>query len=142
MSKKSAGMERIERRLAEDEHLAKKAADARLKTLQEILADDEKPHEIYVPDLGIKIQAKELTFGAYPELVDEKDPFERVIKILLGTWGRADSSVTRETLLKLGLVKCTSIMTAITESKAIVPLVEQATSSLPTSPAATKAKQF
>jgi len=111
--KKSKSMEKIEKEVEKEIESIGEAEKAKFKTLTEILAEEDKPREVFVPDLNCKIKAYDLRFGDYPALAEEKDPFKLAIKVLLATWSRADSSVTEESLARLGLVKCTRILEAL-----------------------------
>jgi len=122
MSEKSEGMKEIHRRVEEEVKRLAKAEEAKLKTLAELLSEDEGPREAFVPDLGCKIKFYDLRFGDYPTIAEEKDPFKVALKVLLATWGRADSTVTEENLMKLGLTKCVSIINALGLGKPLAPL--------------------
>jgi len=116
---------KLEKRAEEEAKRLAKAEEAKLKTLAELLSEDEGPREAFVPDLGCKIKFYDLRFGDYPEIAEEKDPFKLALKVLLTTWGRADSSVTEENLKKLGLTKCVSIINALGLGKPLAPLQVQ-----------------
>jgi len=118
-------MSKFERRLQEEAEKIEKAEEAKLKTLAELLSEEEGPREAYVPELGCKIKFYELRFGDYPAIAEEKDPFKLALKVLLATWGRADSTVTEENLMKLGLTKCVSIINALGLGRTIAPLQSQ-----------------
>ena len=122
MSKKSEGMENIEKRLEADAEAQAEADKAKLKTLAEILSEDEGPKEVYIPALGCKIKYHELKFGDYPVLKEITDPFKLAVKTLLLTWGRADPSVTEENLVRFGLAKCSAILEATGLGSAKGPL--------------------
>jgi len=122
MSEKSEGMKEIEKRVDQEIKLHEEAEKVKFKTLAEILTEENKPREVFVPDLKCKIKTYDLKFGDYPELAEEKDPFKLAVKTLLLTWGRADSSVTEENLARLGLVQCTRILEALGLGGARVPL--------------------
>jgi len=113
---------KFEKRLEEEAKRLVKAEEAKLKTLAELLSEDEGPREAFVPDLGCKIKYYDLRFGDYPTIAEEKDPFKIALKVLLATWGRADSTVTEENLMKLGLTKCVSIINALGLGKPLAPL--------------------
>jgi len=113
---------KFEKRLEEESKRLAKAEEAKLKTLAELLSEDEGPREAFVPDLGCKIKYHDLRFGDYPTIAEEKDPFKIALKVLLATWGRADSTVTDENLMKLGLTKCVSIINALGLGKPLAPL--------------------
>jgi hypothetical protein len=118
-------MSKFERRLQEEAEKIEKAEEAKLKTLAELLSEEEGPREAYVPELGCKIRFYDLRFGDYPAIAEEKDPFKLALKVLLATWGRADSTVTEENLMKLGLTKCVSIINALGLGRTIAPLQSQ-----------------
>lgn len=118
-------MSKFERRLQEEAEKIEKAEEAKLKTLAELLSEEEGPREAYVPELKCKIKFYELRFGDYPAIAEEKDPFKLALKVLLATWGRADSTVTEENLMKLGLTKCVSIINALGLGRTIAPLQSQ-----------------
>jgi hypothetical protein len=111
--KKSEGFAKIEKRMQEEQGRIAKAEESKLKTLSEILADEDAPQEVVIADLGCTIKAYPLKFGDYPQLAEEKDPFKLAVKTLMLTWGRADSSVTEANLARLGLVKCMRILEAL-----------------------------
>jgi len=113
---------KLEKRAEEEAKRLAKAEEAKLKTLAELLSEDEGPREVYVPDLGCKIKFYDLRFGDYPGISEEKDTFKLALKVLLATWGRADSTVTEENLMKLGLTKCVSIINALGLGKPLAPL--------------------
>jgi hypothetical protein len=119
---KSESMKEIEKRVQEDLEQREKAEKAKLKTLAEILSEEDKPQEIFIADLGCKIKAYPLKFGDYPQLVEEKDPFKLAVKTLMLTWGRADASVTEVDLARLGLVKCMRILEALGLGMGKIPL--------------------
>jgi len=113
---------KLEKRAEEEAKRLGKAEEAKLKTLAELLSEDEGPREAYVPELACKIKFYDLRFGDYPGIAEEKDPFKLALKVLLATWGRADSTVTEENLMKLGLTKCVSIINALGLGKPLAPL--------------------
>jgi hypothetical protein len=122
MSEKSEGMKEIEKRVDQEIKLHEEAEKAKFKTLAEILTEENKAREVFVPDLNCRIKTYDLKFGDYPALAEEKDPFKLAVKTLLLTWGRADSSVTEENLARLGLVQCTRILEALGLGGARAPL--------------------
>jgi hypothetical protein len=98
---------------------------AKLTTATDLLKEDETPREVYVPALDRKIKVCSLQFGDYPELVklqQEKDAFKIGVKVLLLTWGRADPSVTEESLAHLSLEKVTAILEALGLKGGAIPL--------------------
>lgn len=113
---------RLEKRVEEEAKRLAKAEEAKLKTLAELLSEDEGPREAFVEELGCKIKYHDLRFGDYPAIAEEKDSFKIALKVLLATWGRADSTVTEENLMKLGLTKCVSIINALGLGKPLAPL--------------------
>jgi len=105
-------------KLAEAEVRRKeKAAQAATKTLAEILNDEVK--KVYVPALDINVEYRDLSLGDFAEfskLKELTDPEQRVTfahKLLMKTWGKADSTVTEEKLNTLSLSKCMAIIEAI-----------------------------
>ena len=124
MSKKSEGMKEIEKRVDQEIKVIEESEKAKFKTLAEILTEENKAREVFVPDLKCKIKTYDLRFGDYPALAEEKDPFKLAVKTLLLTWGRADSSVTEENLARLGLTKCTRILEALGLGGARGPLLK------------------
>jgi len=91
---------------------AEEIAQAKLKTLDEILADDEKPREVYIKTLGFKIRYNELLVSDWPELdaLRQKDAFEYQLQVLYRMWRRGDGTVTLEKIKNLGLNKVTAIL--------------------------------
>jgi hypothetical protein len=122
MSEKSEGMKEIEKRVQKDLELHAEAEKAKVKTLAEILSEEDKPQEVFILDLGCKIKAFDLKFGDFSQLAAEKDPFKLAVKTLMLTWGRADSSVTEQDLARLGLVKCIRILEALGLGMGKIPL--------------------
>jgi len=118
-------IEKLEGKLQKDLEARAEAEGAKLKTLAELLSEDEGLREAYVPDLACKIKFYDLRFGDYPAIAEEKDPFKLALKVLLATWGRADSTVTEENLMKLGMTKCVSIINALGLGKPLAPLQVQ-----------------
>lgn len=102
---------------------AEEIAQAKLKTLDDILADDEKPKELYIKTLGFKIRYNELLVSEWPEVdaLRQKDPFEYQIQVLYRMWRRGDSTVTVEKIKNLGLPKATAILLEL-GAAAILPL--------------------
>jgi len=121
---------RLEGKVRKEIEALAEAEGTKLKTLAELLSEDEGPREAYVPDLACKIKFYDLRFGDYPGIAEEKDPFKLALKVLLATWGRADSTVTEENLMKLGLTKCVSIINALGLGRTIAPLQSQTRTSV------------
>jgi len=109
---RSEVLKRMEELGATAQATAEEIAQAKLKTLDEILADDEKPREVYIKTLEFKIRYNELLVSDWPELdaLRQKDPFEYQMQVLYRMWRRGDSTVTLEKIKKLGLNKVTAIL--------------------------------
>jgi len=109
---RSDALKRMEELGASAQVTAEEISQAKLKTLDEILADDEKPRELYIKTLGFKIKYNELLISDWPEVdaLREKDPFEYQMQVLYRMWRRGDQTVTLEKIKKLGLNKVTAIL--------------------------------
>ncbi len=95
-----------------------KKPEPKTKTLAELLAEDQ-PKTVFVPALDCKISYREPSLGDFPDLAkmqeinDSESKLTFVHTLLLKTWGKADDSVTEESLDKLGLTTCMAIVEAI-----------------------------
>jgi len=109
---RSEVLKRMEELGARAQVSAEEIAQAKLKTLDEILADDEKPREVYIKTLGFKIRYNELLVSDWPELdaLRQKDAFEYQLQVLYRMWRRGDGTVTLEKIKNLGLNKVTAIL--------------------------------
>jgi len=109
---RSDALKRMEELGATAQVSAEEISQAKLKTLDEILADDEKPREVYIKTLGFKIRYNELLISDWPEVdaLREKDPFEYQMQVLYRMWRRGDETVTLEKIKRLGLNKVTAIL--------------------------------
>ena len=109
---RSEALRRMEDLGARAQVSAEEIAQAKLKTLDEILADDEKPREVYIKTLGFKIRYNELLVSDWPELdaLRQKDAFEYQLQVLYRMWRRGDGTVTLEKIKNLGLNKVTAIL--------------------------------
>ena len=109
---RSEALKRMEDLAGAAQVTAEEIAQAKLKTLDEILADDEKPRELYVKTLGFKIRYNELLISDWPEVdaLRQKDPFEYQMQVLYRMWRRGDETVTLEKIKRLGLNKVTAIL--------------------------------
>jgi len=104
---------KLEKRAEEEAKRLAKAEEAKLKTLDELLSEDEGPREVFVPDLNCIVKVCPLRFRDYPNLAEEKDPYKLALKTLMLTLGRADPSITEEKLGDLTLVKASRIIEAL-----------------------------
>jgi hypothetical protein len=89
------------------------------KTLDQILAQEKKEDDflpVFIPELNVSIKIAELRFQDLVEIMREKDPFSKVIKTLLLSWGRADPSVTEKKLAQLPALELSEISNAIAKS--------------------------
>lgn len=109
---RSDALKRMEELEARAHVSAEEIAQAKLKTLDEILAEDEEPKEAYIKTLGFKIRYNELRMLDWPELevLRQKEPFEYAMQTLCRMWSRGDNTVTLEKIKKLGLVKAAAIL--------------------------------
>jgi len=109
---RSEALKRMEDLAGTAQVTVEEIAQAKLKTLDEILADDEKPKELYIKTLGFKIKYNELLISDWPEVdaLRQKDPFEYQIQVLYRMWRRGDPTVTVEKIKNLGLPKATAIL--------------------------------
>jgi len=109
---RSEVLKRMEELGASAQVTAEEIAQAKLKTLDEILAEDKKPREVYIKTLGFKIRYNELLVSDWPELdvLRQKDAFEYQIQVLYRMWRRGDDTVTLEKVKDLGLQTVTAIL--------------------------------
>ncbi len=91
-------------------------AESSNKSLDQILAD-QKPEgnllDVYIPALHFSIRIAEITFRDLAKLMQQKNTLDQAVGILMATWGKADSTVTKEKLLSLGAFKVAQICNAI-----------------------------
>ena len=84
----------IRRRMAEEERLKELEAKASFKTIDQILVDADKLHEVYVPEIDCKIRYKKIAQAEYLEIIKIED-FELFSQELLcRMWRKGDSAVT------------------------------------------------
>jgi len=129
MSEKSEGMKEIEKRVQHEIEVRTEAESVKLKTLAEIVAEQKTkpPKHVLVPSLECDISYRDLTVGDYVELVKPReDKMSLVIEILLRTWGKADATVTNESLTRLGLPTCLEIANLMGYGVSAIPLVRNA----------------
>jgi len=124
---RSEALKRMEDLAGTAQVTVEEIAQAKLKTLDEILADDEKPKELYIKTLGFKIKYNELLISDWPEVdaLRQKDPFEYQIQVLYRMWRRGDPTVTVEKIKNLGLPKATAILLELGAAE-ITPLSQLA----------------
>jgi len=122
---KSESMKEIEKRVQHEMEVRTEAESVKLKTLTEIVAEQQTkpPKRVLVPSLECDIPYRDLTLGDYTELVKPReDKMSLVVEILLRTWGKADATVTNESLMRLGLPTCLEIANLMGYGVSQIPL--------------------
>ena len=105
-------MEEYKKKL--EEQRQRKAEEARLFNIEEVLADSSKIREVYVEEIEAKVRYGPLTIGDLSDVLKGETDQERAILMLWKMLSKADEKITLEKVKALPIDVATAILTKIT----------------------------
>lgn len=103
--------------------------EARIRTLEDIIASETRVRYAYVPELDCRIAFKKPTLAELKKITDAADPFERAKLFVLTLCSKADPSVSLEKLESLPADVVLAIARALDRALAPLPPTPSPTSS-------------